>query len=448
MSGGTVQKMQTKRHWHREVYPKFDFSKFTYLEDSDVIDYNIWDFKVFVDQKNWFKSRLKPIDVVVEKRSVADSWRDNSMYYKMIFSTYVASYLTGISREHLTFKDDVHPIITSLMRYTLYYTISVVLLRLETEKMSDLSREYGAEGVYKKIDFIPRKKMFLEQPNPDFKTTHSVREWQQVINKVPSPKVHYKLFILKKSNGFTSFGLKTLNNAIASFCYSILGSQARIRASIVNKGAISLQCQDVFRQIVRDTIVNHDVTVGVSNMRKSISDCKQIVNVAVSPSTFLLPSNMKILKERIPGYSNVLLTAEEKSMKFGVNKDVNYDTTKLREPLSDTQNKQHQEPSTRQEDTPSKHLDNLNRSELRKPLSDKSNKHETSKQNHNPNKSERSNSKRERSNSVDKHKHFDDIERSSTPVIEKRSVSFANDSLVPMLIMSLIAGVVFSKRIL
>ena len=347
-SGGTEQKIQTKKHYKREVHGKFDFSKHTYLEDNNVIGYDIWNFKVFVDQKNWFRSKFKPIKIMVKERSVADSWDDTSTYYQMIFATYIASYLTGISREHLEFKDDVHPVITSLMRYTLYYTISVVMTRLETEPMSDLNNEYGADEIYKNMSLIPREKHYLVQSNPEFKTTHTVHEWMMVINNKPPVDEHYKLFILKISDGFTEFGLKTLNNAIASFCYSILGSQARIRSSIVNKSGIPLQCQDVFRQIVQDTIVNHDVATSVGNMRKAISDCNQTVNLAVSPATFLLPSDMKILKERIPGYSNVLFTAGEKGMVFGVNKDLNY------------QKEKPPPKKTHQDDTPSNHLDDLN----------------------------------------------------------------------------------------
>ena len=62
----------------------------------------------------------------------------------------------------------------------------------------------------------------------------------------------------------------------------------------------------------------------MSNMRKAISDLNQVVNLAVSPQTFLLPSDMTILNERIPGYSNVLFGASEKGMRFGVNSGVNY----------------------------------------------------------------------------------------------------------------------------
>ena len=39
------------------------------------------------------------------------TWDDDEIYYKIIFSTYCC----GISIEHLTPKEDIHPIITSLM---------------------------------------------------------------------------------------------------------------------------------------------------------------------------------------------------------------------------------------------------------------------------------------------------------------------------------------------
>ena len=68
----------------------------------------------------------------------------------------------------------------------------------------------------------------------------------------------------------------------------------------------------------------NDVVVGVSNMRRAVRDCNQVVNLAVSSETFLLPSDMTILKERIPGYSNVLYRASENGMRFGVNHKVNY----------------------------------------------------------------------------------------------------------------------------
>ena len=57
-------------------------------------------------------------------------------------SVYRASYCCGVSIEHLTPSDDVHPIITSLMRFLLYFTVRRLLRRMERgESMSDISRE-------------------------------------------------------------------------------------------------------------------------------------------------------------------------------------------------------------------------------------------------------------------------------------------------------------------
>lgn len=40
-------------------------------------------------------------------------------------------------------------------------------------------------------------------------------------------------------------------------------------------------------------------------------------------SLWVLPSNMVIMKERIPGYNNTLLRASDKVMKFGMNDRLN-----------------------------------------------------------------------------------------------------------------------------
>ena len=67
------------------------------------------------------------------------------------------------------------------------------------------------------------------------------------------------------------------------------------------------------------------MTVSISSMRKARSDCSVTLNLAVSPSTWLLQSDMVILNERIPRYNNTLLRVSENGMKFGVNHELNYD---------------------------------------------------------------------------------------------------------------------------
>ena len=47
-----------------------------------------------------------------------------------------------------------------------------------------------------------------------------------------------------------------------------------------------------------------------------------VFNIAVSPILWLLPSNFILLNTPIPGYNNKLKISD-KSMKFGLNEDIN-----------------------------------------------------------------------------------------------------------------------------
>ena len=105
----------------------------------------------------------------------------------------------------------------------------------------------------------------------------------------------------------------------------MLGVQAKTRWSIVGEGAKSLQTQDVFHTIVKETIAQSDTTITISNMRTVIASTNIVLNMAISPGMILVPSNLIIQKEKIPGYNNVLTLATDK-MKFSKNTNVNYKT--------------------------------------------------------------------------------------------------------------------------
>ena len=69
--------------------------------------------------------------------------------------------------------------------------------------------------------------------------------------------------------------------------------------------------------------MNYDVSTWIQNMNLAISDTKIILDLAISPKLWLLPSKMIIQKNIIPGYNNMLCMAT-KDMKFGLNKNINY----------------------------------------------------------------------------------------------------------------------------
>ena len=114
-----------------------------------------------------------------------------------------------------------------------------------------------------------------------------------------------------------------LNQSIEAYLYAILGSQARTRQSIVSHRASSLETQKVFRQIVADSIVNYDTSTWINNMNVAVTATNVILNTAISPTLWLIPSSLIILKNPIEGYNNKLKVSTQ-DMRFGINKGLNY----------------------------------------------------------------------------------------------------------------------------
>ena len=87
--------------------------------------------------------------------------------------------------------------------------------------------------------------------------------------------------------------------------------------------ASALETQKVFRQIVEDSIINYDTSTWINNMNQAISSTNVVVNTAISPTLWLIPSSLIILKDPIEGYNNKLKVSDE-NMVFGINENLNY----------------------------------------------------------------------------------------------------------------------------
>ncbi len=147
--------------------------------------------------------------------------------------------------------------------------------------------------------------------------------YEKITGQSPNDVNDYKKFIATTTVGLTKIGQKLFQQSVESYAYAVLGAQTKTRWSIVGEGAKSLQTQDVFRTIVKETIAQSDTTITISNMRTAIASTNVVLNMAISPGMILVPSKLIIQKEKIPGYNNVLTLATDK-MKFGKNTDVNY----------------------------------------------------------------------------------------------------------------------------
>ena len=117
-------------------------------------------------------------------------------------------------------------------------------------------------------------------------------DYQEVSKVENNSDTDWMFFIKGDSDGLTKTGQKLFQLAVESYVYAVLGAQAQTRWSIVSHGAKSLQTQEIFHRLVRDTITQDDPVKAISDMRLVV------LNMTITPGIILIPSDVIILKEK------------------------------------------------------------------------------------------------------------------------------------------------------
>ena len=303
---------------------------------------DISNFPMHVTDEKYFSASLPQLSIT---NSSSLDYKQNP-YLIAIIAAYVSTYVCGISTKHMEFNDQTPGIVTSMVRYHLYYQISRFLTypsKLErhiSRVPNSVKRHKPTNDVWTKAyhqgseelltwlsEQKDRDKLRNYRYSKNSKGTVTGIAYEKITGQSPKDVNDYKMFIATTTDGLTKIGQKLFQQSVESFVYAVLGAQASLRFPIVGEGAKSLQTQDKFRTIVKETIVQSDVTITISNMRAAIASTNVVLNMAISPGMILVPSNLIIQKEKIPGYNNVLTLATDK-MKFGKNTGVNYKASK------------------------------------------------------------------------------------------------------------------------
>ena len=230
------------------------------------------------------------------------------------------------------------------------------------EKRTDSSNANLGTWYYDKLANV--RKRIRRQKYHQTKYGGTLIEYEYLTGRSPyDVRNYYKTLIPKKSQGLTR-GQKLFQQSIEAFVYSVLGVQAKTRWSITGQGAKSLQTQEVFRKVVKDTVVQDDVTVTIFDMGTAIANTHVILNFEIMPGVILIPSDLRILTKTIPGFSNVLTVARN-GMTFGKNEKVNHTGIK---PRPSTGSVKHFTNSTDLSQNPSHNITPIPTAEYLKPL--------------------------------------------------------------------------------
>ncbi len=306
--------------------------------EKNLSEEDVNNFPMHVTDEKYFAASLPQLSIT---NSSSSDYKKNP-YLTAIVAAYVSTYVCGISTKHMEFSDRTPGIITSMVRYHLYYQISRFLRdpsKLDryvssvpdsvkkhkpTNDMWTKAYHQGSEELLTWLsEQKDRHKIRNYRYSKNARGTVTGIAYEKITGQSPKSADDYKMFVATKTDGLTKLGQKLLQQSVESYVYAVLGAQASLRFPIVGEGAKSLQTQDKFRTIVKETIAQSDVSVTISNMRTAIANTNVVLNMAISPGMILVPSDLIIQKEKIPGYNNVLTLVTDK-MKFGKNTGVNY----------------------------------------------------------------------------------------------------------------------------
>ena len=152
-------------------------------------------------------------------------------------------------------------------------------------------------------------------------------EYEEVDKVLPmNEATDWQKFIRDDSQGVTKIGQLFLQKAAEAYVYCVLGAQAQTRWKIVGDGAKSLQTQEAFEKLVKETIAQDNDKVIIANMRTAVKLTNVVLNLVVLPGLILIPPDLILLNEKVPGYNNTL-TMATKEMSFGKNEGLNFDSS-------------------------------------------------------------------------------------------------------------------------
>ena len=260
-----------------------------FISNLNPLPYNVTKFKIFVNREENFLSNFENLEITwqgTEKDITKVAVKKDDPYFPSLLAACIMSHVGGISRKHLVENENTPKIVTSIARYYVHYHLKRFLedpRKMDsyiTNKTKELIENNLQIKKISKRKFLQRREdinyWYSQQSNKQsIRKYRYVRssnntgvtgiEYQEVDVVVPkNEKEDWMSFVKENSDGLTKTGQKLLQMAMEFYVYSVLGLQEQTRWSIVGQGAKSLQTQDIFHRLVKDTLVQDDSVKSIS----------------------------------------------------------------------------------------------------------------------------------------------------------------------------------------
>ena len=107
----------------------------------------------------------------------------------------------------------------------------------------------------------------------------------------------YTRLNVDKTDGFTSAGVRRIDDPIRAYVYRILGAQVQTRANILGKHAPQLDPQKQCLVFIDDCIkIGDNLQKSIANYRDARTKASSTINYVVGTSLYKTPSDMNLYK--------------------------------------------------------------------------------------------------------------------------------------------------------
>ena len=244
------------------------------------------------------------------------------------FAVFCASSACGVSVEHLNAKE---PMIRSIYRFHVYYHIRRILKILEIplpyeNSFNQYNNPYNHEKYIHICSEYGVSNDLTKWRNQKYFSTWQSRAWE-----TGKPGMSYidensfSRWIIEKSDGLTTLGIRKLSESVRDYAYLILTSQTSTRGPIVGHEARNLDAQRTFLNTF-ENIVNRRVNIpeDIRRFQKTLQYARSKVDYAIGEFVYMLPSDMNLRIGNIRNYNNKILISSP-SFNIGTNLKVNLD---------------------------------------------------------------------------------------------------------------------------
>ena len=309
-----------------------------YIQNITVLEHDKHSESFQIKFPNLFTNYLLgTVRVEDQKFKDWDHYKFTIWQSQLNFAIFCASSACGVSVEHLNAKE---PIIRSIYRFHVYYHIRRILKILEIplpyeNSFNQFNNPYNHEKYIHICSEYGVSNDLTKWRNQKYFSTWQSRAWET--GKAGMSYLNensWSRWIIEKSDGLTTLGLKKISETVRDYAYLILTSQTSTRGQIIGHEARNLDAQRVFLNTFEDVVARRvSIPEDIQRFQKTLQYARSKVDYVVAEYVYMLPSDMNLkIGGNIRGYNNKILVSSP-SFNIGTNLKVNLDDDDTKDKL-------------------------------------------------------------------------------------------------------------------